>query len=187
MTDYSTIDFDSLLALAGDDEVVTHSYVRDIPLTSGKTLALITLDNGRDHTRPNTLGAATLLEDPRRLVRVQGDAGDQVRVLLGGLDRPDRTRQVAADLDDPGDADGRGQLDRLGRAQPGTVLAVGDVQMAVRVDHAHRQRVGQRRPGPVPRPAVLPDRGPFPGRAVDLHTISSHTPQVTDPLSRRRP
>ena len=58
MTDYSTIDFDSLVSLAGDDEVVTHSYVRDIPLTSGKTLALITLDNGRDHTRPNTLGAA---------------------------------------------------------------------------------------------------------------------------------
>ena len=66
MTDYSTIDFDSLVALAGDDEVVTHSYVRDIPLTSGKTLALITLDNGRDHTRPNTLGPATLLEYARR-------------------------------------------------------------------------------------------------------------------------
>ncbi|KQM83300.1 3-hydroxyacyl-CoA dehydrogenase NAD-binding domain-containing protein [Agromyces sp. Leaf222] len=62
MTDYSTIDFDSLVALAGDDEVVTHSYVRDIRLASGKTLALVTLDNGRDHTRPNTLGAASLLE-----------------------------------------------------------------------------------------------------------------------------
>ncbi|NQX27526.1 enoyl-CoA hydratase/isomerase family protein [Microbacteriaceae bacterium VKM Ac-2854] len=44
------------------DEVVTHSYVRDVPLPSGKTLALITLDNGRDHTRPNTLGPASLLE-----------------------------------------------------------------------------------------------------------------------------
>jgi 3-hydroxyacyl-CoA dehydrogenase/enoyl-CoA hydratase/carnithine racemase len=55
-------DFADLKAVAGKDEVVTHSYVRDIPLPSGKTLALITLDNGRDHTRPSTLGVVTLLE-----------------------------------------------------------------------------------------------------------------------------
>ena len=59
--DYSTIDFSDLAALT-DDEVVTHSYVRDIPLASGKTLALVTLDNGRDHTRPNTFGPVGLLE-----------------------------------------------------------------------------------------------------------------------------
>ncbi len=61
MTDYSNIDFSDLLAFA-DDEVVTHSYVRDVPLASGKTLALVTLDNGRDHTRPNTFGPVGLLE-----------------------------------------------------------------------------------------------------------------------------
>jgi 3-hydroxyacyl-CoA dehydrogenase/enoyl-CoA hydratase/carnithine racemase len=61
MTDYSTIDFSSLLALS-DDEVVTHSFVRDVPLRAGKPLALVTLDNGRDHTRPNTIGPATLIE-----------------------------------------------------------------------------------------------------------------------------
>ncbi|WP_382305739.1 3-hydroxyacyl-CoA dehydrogenase NAD-binding domain-containing protein [Herbiconiux sp. UC225_62] len=61
MTDYSTIDFSGLEELSAD-EVVTHSYVRDIRLPSGKTLALITLDNGRDHTRPNTLGPVTLTE-----------------------------------------------------------------------------------------------------------------------------
>ena len=61
MTDYSTIDFSPLVALS-DDEVVTHSYVRDVPLSGGRTLALVTLDNGRDHTRPNTLGPVTLLE-----------------------------------------------------------------------------------------------------------------------------
>ena len=61
MTDYSTIDFSPLSALS-DDEVVTHSFVRDIPLSGGKVLALVTLDNGRDHTRPNTFGPATLLE-----------------------------------------------------------------------------------------------------------------------------
>ncbi|MFT2816148.1 3-hydroxyacyl-CoA dehydrogenase NAD-binding domain-containing protein [Leifsonia sp. A12D58] len=61
MTDYSTIDFGPLVALS-DDEVVTHSYVRDVPISGGRTLALVTLDNGRDHTRPNTLGPVTLLE-----------------------------------------------------------------------------------------------------------------------------
>src|ERR1700710_669986 len=55
-------DFAELKAAVGDDEVVTHSRVRDIPLPSGKTLALITLDNDRDHTRPATLGPITLLE-----------------------------------------------------------------------------------------------------------------------------
>ncbi|MFC4244485.1 3-hydroxyacyl-CoA dehydrogenase NAD-binding domain-containing protein [Gryllotalpicola reticulitermitis] len=58
---YVGIDFTPLLQVS-DDEVVTHSYVKDIRLPSGKTLALITLDNGRDHTRPATLGPATHLE-----------------------------------------------------------------------------------------------------------------------------
>lgn len=53
--------FDRLTELSAD-EVITHSFVRDIPLPSGGTLALITLDNGKDHTRPNTLGPATLLQ-----------------------------------------------------------------------------------------------------------------------------
>jgi 3-hydroxyacyl-CoA dehydrogenase/enoyl-CoA hydratase/carnithine racemase len=59
--EFSASDFDELASFSGD-EVVTRSFVRDIPLSAGKTLALITLDNGRDHTRPNTLGPATLLE-----------------------------------------------------------------------------------------------------------------------------
>ncbi|MDQ1562544.1 MAG: hypothetical protein QOE85_1885, partial [Actinomycetota bacterium] len=53
--------YDEIAAMSAD-EVVTHSYVRDVPLASGGTLALITLDNGRDHTRPSTLGPVTLLE-----------------------------------------------------------------------------------------------------------------------------
>jgi 3-hydroxyacyl-CoA dehydrogenase/enoyl-CoA hydratase/carnithine racemase len=59
MTDYDQIDFSPLDALS-EDEVVTRSPVRDVRLASGKVLALVTLDNGRDHTRPNTLGPATL-------------------------------------------------------------------------------------------------------------------------------
>ncbi len=50
------------LAALSEDEVVTRSFVRDVPLSGNKTLALVTLDNGMDHTRPNTLGPKTLLE-----------------------------------------------------------------------------------------------------------------------------
>ena len=59
MTDYRTIDFSPLIE-AADDEVITESFVRDVALPSGGVLALVTLDNGRDHTRPNTLGPRTL-------------------------------------------------------------------------------------------------------------------------------
>jgi 3-hydroxyacyl-CoA dehydrogenase/enoyl-CoA hydratase/carnithine racemase len=54
-------DFTKLVGL-DPDEVITHSYVRDVRTASGKTIALVTLDNDRDHTRPSTLGPATLLE-----------------------------------------------------------------------------------------------------------------------------
>jgi 3-hydroxyacyl-CoA dehydrogenase/enoyl-CoA hydratase/carnithine racemase len=66
-------DFSKLVGL-DPDEVVTHSYVRDIRLPSGKTLALLTLDNGRDHTRPSTLGPATLLEFSERLDELKARA-----------------------------------------------------------------------------------------------------------------
>ena len=59
--EFSSTDFAELASFS-DDEVVTHSYVRDVPISGGKTLALITLDNGRDHTRPSTLGPVTMLE-----------------------------------------------------------------------------------------------------------------------------
>jgi len=46
------------------EEVITHALVRDVDLTAfGATgsLALITLDNGHDHTRPNTFGPQSLM------------------------------------------------------------------------------------------------------------------------------
>lgn len=43
------------------DEVITRALVRDVSLPSGNTLALITLDNGFDYKRPNTLGPRTLV------------------------------------------------------------------------------------------------------------------------------
>jgi 3-hydroxyacyl-CoA dehydrogenase/enoyl-CoA hydratase/carnithine racemase len=47
------------LPAGAPEEVITHALVRDVDLTAfgGKgTLALITLDNGHDHNRPNTFG-----------------------------------------------------------------------------------------------------------------------------------
>ena len=45
------------------DEVVTHAHVRDVPLPHGAgTMALITLDNGLDHTRPSSFGPKGLAE-----------------------------------------------------------------------------------------------------------------------------
>ena len=58
----SAAEFQKLAALF-PDEVVTHSYVQDIKLPGGAgTFALITLDNGLDHSKPTTLGPNTLVE-----------------------------------------------------------------------------------------------------------------------------
>ena len=58
----SASEFQKLAALF-PDEVVTHSYVQDIQLPGGAgTFALITLDNGLDHSKPTTLGPNTLVE-----------------------------------------------------------------------------------------------------------------------------
>lgn len=73
MTGYDTIDFTPLLD-ATDGEVVTHSLVRDVPLASGGVLALITLDNGRDYTRPSTLGPHSLIELGEALDTLRGRA-----------------------------------------------------------------------------------------------------------------
>ncbi|GAB3044483.1 3-hydroxyacyl-CoA dehydrogenase NAD-binding domain-containing protein [Parafrigoribacterium mesophilum] len=70
------------------DEVVTHSYVRDVAMPSGKTMALLTLDNGRDHTRPNTLGPATLIELSGVLDKLAARAGRGEIAAVGITGKP---------------------------------------------------------------------------------------------------
>ncbi|EMQ97980.1 3-hydroxyacyl-CoA dehydrogenase NAD-binding domain-containing protein [Paeniglutamicibacter gangotriensis] len=53
--------FASLASLV-PDEIITHSLVKDVVLPGGATIALLTLDNGYDHSKPTTLGPNTLLE-----------------------------------------------------------------------------------------------------------------------------
>ena len=53
------------LPAGAPDEVVTKALVRDIdlaPFGASGHLALITLDNGMDHTRPNTFGPQSVAE-----------------------------------------------------------------------------------------------------------------------------
>lgn len=71
---YADVDFSPIQALT-EGEVITRSTVRDVRLPSGKVLALITLDNGRDHTRPNTLGPATMMQLGQTLDALQVRAG----------------------------------------------------------------------------------------------------------------
>ena len=54
------------------DEVVTHAKLRtaELPLGAG-TAAIITLDNGFDHTKPNTFGPGGLLELKAALTQAQ--------------------------------------------------------------------------------------------------------------------
>ena len=53
--------------ISSDAEVVTHAHLRKVslPTRDGKgagVMGLITLDNGEDHTRPNTFGPRSLIE-----------------------------------------------------------------------------------------------------------------------------
>ena len=55
---------DITLPAGAPDEVVTNALVREVDLSAfgGKgVMALITLDNGHDHNRPNTFGAQSVM------------------------------------------------------------------------------------------------------------------------------
>ncbi len=69
------------------DEVVTHALVHDVDLPGGAgRLALVTLDNGRDHTRPSTFGPAGLAELAQVLdgLKTRADARELAAVAVTG-------------------------------------------------------------------------------------------------------
>ena len=65
------------------DEVVTNALIREVDLTafgaSGK-LALITIDNGMDHTRPTTLG-------PQSMRNINAAIDQALAMNPAGIDR----------------------------------------------------------------------------------------------------
>jgi 3-hydroxyacyl-CoA dehydrogenase/enoyl-CoA hydratase/carnithine racemase len=82
-TDAARIDFTDLFP----DEVITMAMSRDITLPRGAgTFVLITLDNGFDHTKPNTFGPATLsgLSGALSTAQARAEAGEIVGVGLTG-------------------------------------------------------------------------------------------------------
>ncbi|HEY8914546.1 3-hydroxyacyl-CoA dehydrogenase NAD-binding domain-containing protein [Lacisediminihabitans sp.] len=117
--------FDDLRALS-QDEVVTHSLVRDIPLSGGKTLALITLDNDRDHTRPSTLGPLTLLELGETIAaqRARAASGEIAAVAVTG--KP-FILAAGADLSKVGDIPDRATAKQLAQLGHQTLGALGDL------------------------------------------------------------
>jgi 3-hydroxyacyl-CoA dehydrogenase/enoyl-CoA hydratase/carnithine racemase len=83
----------SLLTSLFPEEVVTRALVRDVNLPDGAgTMALITLDNGRDHTRPSTFGPAGLLSLRDALdtvaARTTPEAGEQRIAAVGVTGKP---------------------------------------------------------------------------------------------------
>jgi 3-hydroxyacyl-CoA dehydrogenase/enoyl-CoA hydratase/carnithine racemase len=69
------------------DELVTHALLRfvDLPYAAGRA-ALITLDNGKDHTKPSTFGLGGLRSLGAALDQVEAaaDAGEIVAVAVTG-------------------------------------------------------------------------------------------------------
>ncbi|MEU3165632.1 3-hydroxyacyl-CoA dehydrogenase NAD-binding domain-containing protein [Streptosporangium sp. NPDC006930] len=107
MTDSKT-DITELFA----DEVVTRAAVRDVELPYGAgTMALITLDNGFDHTKPSTFGPAGLTSLGEALDAVAG-RGDLAAV--GVVGKP-FVFAVGADLKGAALVSEREQALRIGR------------------------------------------------------------------------
>jgi 3-hydroxyacyl-CoA dehydrogenase/enoyl-CoA hydratase/carnithine racemase len=71
-------------ALANPNEIVTQARVRylDMPLGAG-TMALITLDNGKDHTRPSTFGPQGLASINAALDEIEGTPGVAAIAVTG--------------------------------------------------------------------------------------------------------
>ena len=66
------------------DEVVTKAFHREIdlkPFGFDGTLSLITLDNGMDHTRPNTLGPLSLAEFDNAITAAQNSNSSAIAVI----------------------------------------------------------------------------------------------------------
>lgn len=97
----------------GSVERVAAAHVRDVALPDGSVLALVTVDNGLDHTRPTTLGTGGLaaLHETLAALRERARAGEVAAVavtgkpwcfvagadltLVGRLDGADAARAVA--------------------------------------------------------------------------------------------
>lgn len=109
------------------EEVVTHTPVRDVVLP-GKagTLALITLDNGFDHTKPNTFGPRTIagLKATVDALRARAEAGE---IQAVGITGKPFIFAVGADLKAVSQAADRQQALEVARAGHAAFAAIMDL------------------------------------------------------------
>jgi 3-hydroxyacyl-CoA dehydrogenase/enoyl-CoA hydratase/carnithine racemase len=160
-----TTDLAEQLAAASTDERVTRFPVRDVDLPGGAgRMALITMDNGFDHTKPTTFGPKGLLNLRATLDEVSRRAADGEIVAVGITGKP-FIFAVGADLKD------------VGR------LAERDHALAVaRLGHSQLRRLGELA---VPSFAFVGGAAMGGGVEIALHctyrTISSGVPALALP------
>ncbi|HWG03309.1 MAG TPA: 3-hydroxyacyl-CoA dehydrogenase NAD-binding domain-containing protein [Trebonia sp.] len=145
-------------------EVVTRAIVRDVDLGDAGTLALITLDNGFDHTKPSTFGPRSLLSLNEALDQIAPRAAAGEITAVGVTGKP-FILAAGADLD--------------GAALAGTR----DKALAIaRLGHAVFRRLGEL---PVPSFCFMNGVALGGGLEVALHctyrTISSGVPMIAFP------
>lgn len=123
----STMSPSSTPATPAFEEVVTHTPVRDVVLP-GKagTLALITLDNGFDHTKPNTFGPQTIagLKATVDALRARAEAGE---IQAVGITGKPFIFAVGADLKAVSQAADREQALAVARAGHAAFAAIMDL------------------------------------------------------------
>ncbi len=114
------------LAAMTPDERVTSFGVRDVALPGVGILALITMDNGFDHTKPTTFGPRGLLNlrDTLDAVSARVDAGEVAAVAVTG--KP-FVFAVGADLSEIGSVTDREQALALARLGHDTFRRLGEL------------------------------------------------------------
>lgn len=109
------------------DEVITHTPVRDIALPGGAgTLALVTLDNGFDHTKPNTFGPQTIAGLGHTAARLQARA-EAGEIQAVGITGKPFIFAVGADLKAVAQATNREQALEVARAGHAAFGAIMDL------------------------------------------------------------
>ena len=109
------------------EEVVTHLLVRDVALPGGAgTMALVTLDNGFDHTKPNTFGPTTIanLRSVVAGLQARAEAGE---VQAVGITGKPFMFAVGADLKAVAQASSREQALTVARAGHAAYAAIMDL------------------------------------------------------------